>query len=321
MTAHNDRESIGESLQSVAAQTSSGFKFLVVDDASEDGTPDLLEVFAAEHPHTSLVLLPTNVGVAAARNLAVRAVDTPYVLFVDSDDVLRDDAVSVYLPHLASASADIVVSRAVSQSRTNLSQWIVVDHHEQVGALSARDCLRAVARAQLHGYLWNKVLRTSLVRAAPFPDLSSQSDLAGVAGFLALAEVVVMIPEVTYEYRLRAGSITNSKAQLPANIYACLAAVESAFETKAMTHSHMADLQFARIWFRLRALHAAMALRDEAELRRARGALLRGISLTKLVAVWRLDRRLGMMATVAALSPSVYASAYRFLKRRREFRH
>jgi GT2 family glycosyltransferase len=54
---------------------------IVVDNASQDGTPDLVR---RHFPDVELVALPANLG-AVARNVGVRRSRTPYVAFADDD--------------------------------------------------------------------------------------------------------------------------------------------------------------------------------------------------------------------------------------------
>jgi len=64
-------------LESVAG----GHRLVVVDNASEDGTPAAV---ATRHPGVTLVRLPSNLG-AAARNEAVSRLEEPDVAFSDDD--------------------------------------------------------------------------------------------------------------------------------------------------------------------------------------------------------------------------------------------
>ncbi len=59
---------------------------VVVDDASDDGTAEWLSTLA--DPRVVVVPLAARVGGAAARNHGLELVDTPFVLFLDDDDLL-----------------------------------------------------------------------------------------------------------------------------------------------------------------------------------------------------------------------------------------
>lgn len=61
---------------------------ILVDNGSDDGTPDAVE---EQCPHVRVIRLPDNRG-AAARNPGVAAADTPYVAFADDDSWWEGDA-------------------------------------------------------------------------------------------------------------------------------------------------------------------------------------------------------------------------------------
>jgi mycofactocin system glycosyltransferase len=84
------------------------YPVIVVDDASRH--PKAVAAVAAEHGAT-LVPLTTNVGPAAARNVGLRLVTTPFVVFADSDIVLPPDTVPTLLRHFADPAVAMAVPR------------------------------------------------------------------------------------------------------------------------------------------------------------------------------------------------------------------
>jgi hypothetical protein len=67
---------------------------VVVDDASTDGTADLVEELAALDPRVRLVARPTNGGPVAAFNEGLRHVSGTYVVRLDADDLLTQGALA-----------------------------------------------------------------------------------------------------------------------------------------------------------------------------------------------------------------------------------
>lgn len=79
-------------LDNVAAQTLPPVELIVVDDGSPDGTRAVVERFAREHPHLPVRLLAEpHRGPGATRNAGVRAAKTPWIAFLDSDDLWRPE--------------------------------------------------------------------------------------------------------------------------------------------------------------------------------------------------------------------------------------
>lgn len=80
---------LGTAIESVLAQTAGEFELIVVDDASTDETPSLLESF--DDARLRVLRLETNGGAARARNRGIAAAKGSLIGFIDSDDVWKPD--------------------------------------------------------------------------------------------------------------------------------------------------------------------------------------------------------------------------------------
>ncbi|MFE0648974.1 glycosyltransferase family 2 protein [Streptomyces sp. NPDC059534] len=77
-----------DTLTSLRANAREDFEFLLVDDCSSDGTPELLERAARELPGAVLIRHERNEGLATARNTGLDAARGEYIAFLDGDDWL-----------------------------------------------------------------------------------------------------------------------------------------------------------------------------------------------------------------------------------------
>ncbi|MDF0551858.1 glycosyltransferase family 2 protein [Kamptonema sp. UHCC 0994] len=84
--AYNAEKFIEETLKSVLAQTYPQIEVLVVDDGSQDRTPEIVEKIAQKDPRVQLLKQP-NAGVAAARNLGIQKSIGEYIAPIDADDI------------------------------------------------------------------------------------------------------------------------------------------------------------------------------------------------------------------------------------------
>lgn len=82
----NRAKFIERALNSVASQTHPSDEIIVVDDASTDETPAMVQNFAEKNPNLKLIRLKNNVGAAEARNIGIRAATSSLIAFLDSDD-------------------------------------------------------------------------------------------------------------------------------------------------------------------------------------------------------------------------------------------
>lgn len=78
---------IKRSVNSVLNQSYKNFELIIVDDGSDDGTPDVLAKLAAGSDADIISLqFEENCGVSAARNAGIRAASGEWIALLDSDD-------------------------------------------------------------------------------------------------------------------------------------------------------------------------------------------------------------------------------------------
>lgn len=87
ITSYNQRDYLIAAINSVLAQTLLPAEILIVDDASTDGSPEVIAAYAARSPNLIRPLLLTrNGGVNAARNWVLDTATGEYLAFLDGDD-------------------------------------------------------------------------------------------------------------------------------------------------------------------------------------------------------------------------------------------
>lgn len=84
--AYNAADYVRATLDSVIAQTYRNLEILVVDDGSQDQTPEIVRQYA-ECDRRITLLQQENAGVAAARNLAIHKSTGAFIAPIDADDI------------------------------------------------------------------------------------------------------------------------------------------------------------------------------------------------------------------------------------------
>ncbi|MFG2359636.1 glycosyltransferase family 2 protein [Streptomyces sp. NPDC048521] len=85
---YNVRQYAPDTLTSLKANAREDFEFLLVDDCSRDGTPEILARAERELPGAVLVRHERNGGLATARNTGIDRARGEYLTFLDGDDWL-----------------------------------------------------------------------------------------------------------------------------------------------------------------------------------------------------------------------------------------
>jgi glycosyltransferase involved in cell wall biosynthesis len=96
MPVFNYARHLRDAIASLRAQTFQDWECIIVDDGSTDDTPNVLRKLASEEPRI-LILRQENAGPAIARNTALAATTGTYVQFLDADDLLAPDKLSLHV--------------------------------------------------------------------------------------------------------------------------------------------------------------------------------------------------------------------------------
>ncbi|WP_445284252.1 glycosyltransferase [Streptomyces sp. DSM 118148] len=93
------------------------FEVVFVDDGSTDATPARLDALAAEHPHFSVVHQENSGWSGKPRNVGIDASRGEFVMFVDNDDHLGDEALERMYEYGVANKADVVVGKMAGKGR------------------------------------------------------------------------------------------------------------------------------------------------------------------------------------------------------------
>lgn len=197
-------------LASIVVQNHDRLDIVVIDDGSTDSSPELCDRWAERDRRIRVIHQP-NGGIAAARNRALDAAMGEYLCFVDSDDFIAADHVSSMLQALQAPGVDIAVSSfertsGESPARARLGQ-------SPVTLRSARDALKEFVgqNAMLMTVPWGKLASAGLWTGLRYPLGRLHEDEYVSHLLFERADVVAFLPEATYFYFVRPGSITETR--------------------------------------------------------------------------------------------------------------
>ncbi|MFJ2806777.1 glycosyltransferase family 2 protein [Kitasatospora sp. NPDC087271] len=92
LPAYDQHEQLADCLDSLLAQSLQDVEVIVVADRSPDAAGELADAYAARHPRLSVLHLNAAVGVGVSRNAGAARATGEYLLFLDADHQLPQDA-------------------------------------------------------------------------------------------------------------------------------------------------------------------------------------------------------------------------------------
>ena len=112
LPVYNTARYLRECLDSILAQSHKNFVVFAVDDGSTDTSGQILDEYAAKDQRI-VTFHKKNGGVSSARNVALDAIENEgsfdYIAFVDSDDLVKENFLELYVTHLSANCADYAV--------------------------------------------------------------------------------------------------------------------------------------------------------------------------------------------------------------------
>jgi glycosyltransferase involved in cell wall biosynthesis len=202
---YDDAAHVTDAVRSALAQGPAVREVVAVDDCSTDGSAELLGRLAASEPRLKVVRRRANSGgCGTPRNTGLDAVTSPYVMFLDSDDVLPPGAVDALLGAATGAHAEVASGLCV---RRELPSGREVPWQARLYALHAVVPHPAQRPLLVHDTLCvNKLYRTGFLRehGIRFPEgRFPYEDVVFTARVLAAAPRIALVPDRVYVWHVR----------------------------------------------------------------------------------------------------------------------
>lgn len=106
---YNAHNSIAKTLQSVINQTYTNLEIVVVNDGSTDESLDIIKTYAVEDPRI-VVFDKQNEGLVQARKSGIDIATGKYIQYLDSDDIMHEDAITRLVNKAEETQADMAVA-------------------------------------------------------------------------------------------------------------------------------------------------------------------------------------------------------------------
>lgn len=154
---YNRQKYLARCFDSIINQTESDLEIILVDDGSTDGSGTICDDYAKKDKRFR-VLHKKNGGVSSARNSAIDMMSGSYCCFVDSDDYISKNYISLLLNNLKSYCCDIsVCGLSKTENDKNSDKVIILDCREaQLSLFNEADGIK--------GYIGGKLFKTDIIK-------------------------------------------------------------------------------------------------------------------------------------------------------------
>lgn len=204
---YNVEKYIAECLESLLGQSYPALEFLFVDDCGQDSSIQIIEAFLSKHTELNgrIIHHERNKGLSGARNTGLGAATGDYVFFLDSDDILSQDAISIMVNAIEQEGTDIIVGGYEVFGDRILNS----DLHLPDGYYSGKEIMKTYSEGKWYVMAWNKLCRKGFLldNELFFEERLIHEDQIWSFKAALKADSMQIVNAVTYRYRVRQSSI------------------------------------------------------------------------------------------------------------------
>lgn len=200
---YNCAKFIGETIESVQAQTYQQWEMIIVDDCSTDNTKEIVDKYIKEDSRIKYFCLENNAGAAVARTKAMELANGEYMAFLDSDDIWPEEKLKKQLAFMK--------KHDVAFSCTAYEQ---IDENGK----SLNKIIKTVPKADYNRVLLdcpvgNSTVMYNVEKMGKFevPNIRKRNDDALWLRMLKKEKYIYGMKSVLMKYRIRQNSISSNK--------------------------------------------------------------------------------------------------------------
>lgn len=203
---YNAQKDLHRCVNSILKQTVPCNDIILVDDGSSDSSPEICDEFASINPSIRVFHTP-NRGVSSARNFGIDVAREQWIMFVDSDDFLPENAIANFLSN--SSGVDLVISEwAYRQHTGNTLYETRATDNTYVGQNNIVDTILTLDHVHWC-VVWNKLYKKSIIDKYNLrfdTSVTIEEDLLFNWQYVIHANAMRSISQVSYFYCGNPGS-------------------------------------------------------------------------------------------------------------------
>ncbi len=202
VAVYNVEKYIEQCVRSLFGQTLDDLEYIFVDDASPDGSIDVMLRVLEDYPHrkyqVKLLRHEKNQGVAVTRKDAIAAATGDYIIHCDPDDWVELDMYEKLYVKALQTGADIVICQYFNETEYNRSLFYNTFYE-------SGDLVESILTGSISDVLWDKLCKAQIVQHPEikyFKELVTAEDFIAVLQYCTLACSVSFVDVPLYHYRV-----------------------------------------------------------------------------------------------------------------------
>lgn len=212
---YNAERFIHECVESIFEQSYDNYEIIFINDGSTDDSLSLCKKIAEKHKQVILID-QKNQGPFQARIQGIKASKGDYIIFMDSDDLLEFDALSIIAEVLKNNDSDILLMnhKTVDENNNEIKYKGHLKGNELV-QLEKNKAIEILLTTNKLNNLWGKVFKSYLVKKSIYSyfenlNLIQAEDHLQMVSIILNSNSILYVNKTIYRYRINRDGTTSN---------------------------------------------------------------------------------------------------------------
>lgn len=225
MPVYNPKKYLRPCIESLLTQSFGDFSLIAIDDASIDGSYDILREYAKRDNRIIALQNPYHLGAARTRNIGIQMAQGTYLSVLDADDYFEQDYLETMCNKLEETGADVAICDFYKRDESSGREYILSPHPFISCKFKDRIVPRDVGDFFFQSFFTNpftKMWRLSHIfeQELQFQDISNSNDVSFVEIGILTANFLAYVSRPLVHYRYNTLSqISTTRGRNPLCIY------------------------------------------------------------------------------------------------------
>lgn len=209
---YNAEKYLDRCVESIIKQTEEDIEILLIDDDSTDLSGRMCEEWAKKDSRIRVFHIE-NIGVSNARNQGIKYSNSPYIMFVDSDDWISEDMVETLIERIEDSDSQAVFCNYITvKNGKELHCENVLEYKIYQNENVSEIIKNMFGGGKYYSSIWRGIYRKDVIQSNNilFRDLKFAEDLLFNLEYLMNCKKVQIIDDEMYYYRVNDTSALQS---------------------------------------------------------------------------------------------------------------
>ena len=205
---HNVAKYLRKCVESIAQQTLTDIEIILIENMSTDSSYEICLELANNDKRIKVIKLDRG-GISYVRNKGVEAASSPYIAFVDGDDIIAPEMYNEMLAHAEANDLDLVTCHLLKRYEYR-SDRLVYKSDGTSAVFPAADFLKLCFESKIPNSVCTLLCRKSLFENIEFPEGVYFEDVATIWRLIKASRRCGHINKAFYIYLRHPGSIVHT---------------------------------------------------------------------------------------------------------------